>query len=359
MRRIIIALAGAAAGLLLGVSIASADGGPHGDYTTTTDKCAACHRVHTAQGAKVLKADRAGICLSCHDGSGAPLDVWDGVRLAAFTVAPGNNVRPIDLLQSPISGALRGGGFVYARIDSGNPTAPGAALANTAAGQAVTSAHVKFGTAGSTGNGLTPNNVIWGNGAIGSGTGLSITASPLACMDCHNPHGNGNYRILRPIPRQSGAGSNVIVPDEATKNYTTDNYWLQYQVGGTGHFSDAARSTTVSQWCSQCHTRYLAGPADATTPSGDPIFTYRHRSNAAGTAGNGWVGATYGSPGPEFRPFCLQCHVSHGSNADMSGQWSSAVPWPGGTTGRGNESTLLKINNRGTCVACHGTQPGT
>ena len=37
-------------------SIAKANGGPHGDYTTTTDACAGCHRAHTAPAAKLLAA---------------------------------------------------------------------------------------------------------------------------------------------------------------------------------------------------------------------------------------------------------------------------------------------------------------
>jgi mono/diheme cytochrome c family protein len=99
----------------------------------------------------------------------------------------------------------------------------------------------------------------------------------------------------------------------------------------------------ISAWCSSCHTRYLSGSTGATTDSGDPVYTYRHVSNA--------------------RVECTQCHVSHGSNAAMTGE-SAAVEYPDDsdpTTVTDPDtlvvttlnSRLLKIDNRGTCQACH------
>ena len=67
--------------------------------------------------------------------------------------------------------------------------------------------------------------MAWGNGAI-SGTASYGTVMPLRCGSCHDPHGNGNYRILRPIPDESGAGTGVTIADASTKTYTTENYWL-------------------------------------------------------------------------------------------------------------------------------------
>jgi hypothetical protein len=46
-------------------------------------------------------------------------------------------------------------------------------------------------------NGLSQPGVAWGNGANGSGAGPVVSIS---CGSCHNPHGNGAYRILNPIP---------------------------------------------------------------------------------------------------------------------------------------------------------------
>lgn len=79
--------------LVSGTGTANADGGPHGGYTTSgatvggglPDQCAACHRVHQGQStSKLLKAASPyELCLTCHNGEGSVLDVFDGIRLGA------------------------------------------------------------------------------------------------------------------------------------------------------------------------------------------------------------------------------------------------------------------------------------
>src|SRR3972149_2226093 len=71
-----------------GATTAYATGGPHGEYTASTDNCAGCHRSHTALGTKLLKDAAAAtgqralnLCKFCHNGSGSALDVMDGVRI--------------------------------------------------------------------------------------------------------------------------------------------------------------------------------------------------------------------------------------------------------------------------------------
>jgi predicted CXXCH cytochrome family protein len=381
MHRIIIALIMAGAGLLLGVALVAADGGPHGGYTTTTEACGSCHRSHTAQADKLLRMDEGSLCLFCHDGTGASNDTWDGARLGgrlATRTTDGLPIPPPPPSPTPatgITGPLKGGGFVYARIDTGNTTTPGAALPNVnalgtpVAGIKVTSAHLKFGTtAGVDGNALEPQNVIWGNGAISAtaNPGKNIASSPLSCSDCHNPHGNGSYRILRPIPKQSDASTGQLLQDvrlnpqgtPVAKVYTTTNYWTQYQTAADPAVKEADwTSAEMSNWCSTCHTRYKASFSQGSDNSGDAIFRYRHTSDGTSSKG-GTTGAPYGAA--SFTAFCLQCHVAHGSNAVMRADRSLArIVWPGDTEGRGTESTLLKIDGRGVCVACHGTAPGS
>ena len=111
----------------------------------------------------------------------------------------------------------------------------------------------------------------------------------------------------------------------------------------------------VAAWCTTCHTRYLAGSGSYKTPNAangkvDATFTYRHRSDSTDKEG-------------VSRPNCIQCHVSHGSNAAMASK-AAGVPFPGqvgsntdGTltsTDKGyGDSKLLRVDNRGTCVMCH------
>lgn len=45
--------------------------GPHGAYSTTTDRCGVCHEAHDSTGAKLLPAATiVGACFTCHDGTG-------------------------------------------------------------------------------------------------------------------------------------------------------------------------------------------------------------------------------------------------------------------------------------------------
>jgi predicted CXXCH cytochrome family protein len=404
VRRLALAIACGALWLILAAVPALADGGPHvmtqnnGSLGLNADGCAGCHRAHTAQGPFLINAaDETALCLTCHGAvaAGATTDVASGLqyRLAARA-------------GTPLLGALRAGGFVSAAIDSGNPArilvsnnlassddqwakvrvlTDGAGAVNPAP---VTSAHLNLVE-----NGLTAPAVAWGNGPNGSGVGPAVT---MGCASCHNPHGNGQYRILNPIPSPEGAGfvpaSQAVVtdtpvdnPDPAesdTKNYTviqtrgtpgtlstyllyaddvttagygptTGDYWHVRvawnvaTVGGNGNDAPngipvnsgplVAFNTQMSAWCSACHTRYYSTVADE--PSGDAVFAFRHI-----TSGN---------------RACTTCHVAHGSNARMAGTFSSTQPFPnsdvltydiGGVTG---DSRLLKVDNRGTCQLCH------
>ncbi|HEY3546237.1 MAG TPA: cytochrome c3 family protein [Propionicimonas sp.] len=448
MRRLGLLVAAGSLWLFLAAVPALADGGPHqaalnsGTSTLTSDSCAGCHRAHTAKGPMIINAvDEETLCVSCHGttGAGATTNVQDGVQYAIGTTS---------VRGTGEAGALRAGGFQNARLSSsGTATAalapaisrkPYPRVGNTGvapavnytlsgvsfseqvpaltAGQQVTSAHVHLpGTTDVTGP-----DVLWGNGAANSGAGPVVTG--FGCADCHNVHGNNQYRILKPVPDAIAAtGSTftaVAAPgvtvadvrtaptgtgDAGTRNYTikwgatladvvnntypnpdsaTGDYWRRLQpfsvtptwtgastdnavnpsggVMGANYYrgdmpefiptgsnqvgtpsgSSTAWRTAMSTWCAACHSRYhtattavLPGPAaglNQTTNSGDSIFTYRH-----------------GTTNSE----CTQCHVSHGSNAAMTGPYASTFTLPNGAASA--SSRLLKVANRGTCQACH------
>jgi hypothetical protein len=137
----------------------------------------------------------------------------------------------------------------------------------------------------------------------------------------------------------------VKVPDATVKNYTTTNYWATGEVSSPPIINGVTVATTVapdgfigniSGWCTQCHTRYLAPSGSYKTDSGDAMYKYRHRSDTINKVG----GAN-----------CITCHVSHGSNASMTGAASSGVTQPDGSAS--SSSRLLRVDNRGTCVMCH------
>ncbi|MDA8237932.1 MAG: cytochrome c3 family protein [Chloroflexi bacterium] len=417
MRRWTLLLAGAALWLFLAAVPALADGGPHvaannsGTSTLTADSCAGCHRAHTAQGPMLInQPTEEALCLSCHGatGTGATTNVEDGVQygMASSGLRDG----------TVVAGALRAGGFVNARIAASGPLTrvpyPRDSDRNTtgvqvvasfseyvpvlANGQAVTSAHMHVGTSG-----FTAQNKAWGNGATSPTANAGPTVT-LECATCHNPHGNGQYRILNTVPSPtaatgstfSAASAAVQVPEVRTnpagagaaaiRNYTVKwgatladvvastypnaaspdgDYWRLYQpytgvptwdgtsatitaATGSGDIAEftgganagalvasSAWRSSISSWCATCHTRYhtagVTGLAQ-TQDSGDAIFKYRH-----------------GTVNRE----CTQCHVSHGSNAAMTGTYSANYTYPDGTASA--SSRLLKVANRGTCQACH------
>jgi predicted CXXCH cytochrome family protein len=311
-----------------------------------------------------------------------------------------------------VLGALRNGGFVRAAIDSGNAArqlvgndlsksddhfakvsvrVDGTGAIDSAP---VTSAHLNL-----TSNGLTAPTVAWGNDVIGLGDKGPGPVVNLACSSCHNPHGNGLYRILNPVPEAEGAGfvtaparveitdSPVDNPDPAesdTKNYTviqvrattpsnlgqyllyaddvldagygpaTGDYWhvrVPWSVASTTtNGSDAPNgipfnrapgligfNTQMTAWCTSCHTRYYESIGDSAT--GDLLYAYRHE-----TTGN---------------RACTTCHVAHGSNARMGETFSATQPFPNGDVpaysinGATGDSRLLKVDGRGTCQLCH------
>ncbi len=399
---------------------AFADGGPHvmatnnGTAGLTANSCAGCHRAHTATAASLLNSQQPDLCLNCHDGSKATTDVIDGVQYSA------------DAKTAPVLGALRGGGFQYALIDSSNAarasyqTNHGSGpvtgfighVQPLTVGQAVTSTHGGTGSVYAAGWGT---GTVWGNGAPSATRTFGATVS-LECASCHNPHGNGQYRILQTTPSFSGealvsgtftTSTNAVeVKDTTTTgthNYTikpasngadangsalaivpgsNGDYWRYHWdptgslawnlvTGGpgadpmnsgwngttatnavaNGGVAPANNTGLMTAWCIQCHTRYsgllsaTGSPSSLTdTSGGDAVFMYKHGTTRVG---------------------CEQCHVSHGSNALMTGTNTLNYETPDGgllpkvtdAGAAGNvtsgDSRLLKVDNRGTCQLCH------
>jgi predicted CXXCH cytochrome family protein len=302
-----------AAPLLAGVAAAWADNGPHVEAAgLVTDSCAGCHRLHTAEAPRLLKDPQTTLCYTCHGSSatGANTDVQGGVGYSGKGRSGGK------------AGALRGGGFSYALIDSsgasgqqGEPPNPGGTVPVLGSAAAASSSHSVDSS----------EHTAWGNGPISATVEYGKSLS-LRCGSCHDPHGNGNYRTLRAIPRESGAGTGVAIPDASEKVYTTENYW---QVGDP---NAAGFIENISAWCATCHTRYLSATSFA--DSGDAVFSKRHRTDQA----------AQGSAN------CIQCHVAHGSNASSEPSSGGVHSLEGVPAASGY---LLRIDDRGVCQMCH------
>jgi hypothetical protein len=314
-------------------------------------------------------------------------------------------------------GALRNGGFDQARISSGNParvivsnmlSASGNQWAKVSVGtpKDVTSAHLNLPA-----NGLSAPGVAWGNDVIGLGNKGAGPAVSLSCGSCHNPHGNGQYRILNPIPTATEATAGTFkpvaapgmavkdsplgTPDPTTGAYPTKNYtvlqvsgtpgnnatYLLYATqvstaAGTGSFNGIAGNYGPDggdNWHVRVPWNSAASSADA--PNGVPVNAVggfiafneqitdwcrachtRYYSTTAHASGDALF--AYRHQTLENRA-CTTCHVSHGSNARMEGAFSKTMPFPNGTQvtynigGTTGDSRLLKVDGRGTCQLCH------
>ena len=392
-KRLALPVAIAAAWLLLAAGPAFADGGPHvktvnngtggGGSPALGGDCASCHRAHTAAAADLLTATVPTLCTNCHNGTKATTDAQNGIQYK-----PTGTAGVYDNTPGNVLGALRGGGFVSALIDSGNaarlvtagvlpplsPTDFAGHVGVLQTGQKVTSTHGGMGT-------------VWGNGAPNtSAADPGPGGVTLTCTSCHNPHGNGQYRILNTLPGEdwsapfapTNAGgvqvaevSPLTLSAGQVRNYTvlgstnglttgvlgtaTDgDYWrAQFDPSGLttwtrvppnpkdvmnvgwngsrpvnsssnpGGTQPPNSNGLMTAWCIQCHTRYNG------LPSQDPV--------------TGDVGPSSIVPMlPMDKLFtfkhgtaktgCEQCHVSHGSNAVLSSLGSLTLEDPSQTT---------------------------
>lgn len=315
------------AGLMLvfaTAGLASANGGPHGGYTATTDGCAGCHRAHTATGPNLLVRNSTyDLCMTCHGaaGTGANTNVDDGIYLASRDDAAGDGNH--GAANTPDNAPLLGGGFVNYR------------------GVSVTSVHVPDES----------TDLAWGYGEAARGTTASMADGALSCASCHDPHGSNNYRILNETI--NGYSVSVAQVDEGTaKDYDTEQW-------GAG----------TSTLCQACHGAYHVTRAgsgrdnsddgEGNTDYGGDIFSFAHRVdmpfNYGGNANPETVGMDgYTLPlaqsGVNDLVVCLTCHLPHGTSTQMTGITDGAG-LPGETSA--TDSALLRLDNRGVCEVCH------
>ena len=306
MRRLLFLGLGAAVLLACGVGPAIADNGPHVrnpagagfDLIAGSSGCANCHREHSALVKSPLAASRDDLCLTCHGHSagGATTNVIDGVRYADGATQGG------DAAVAPA--ALRSGGFDYALIGSGAATKE---VYRQGASTLVRDQNIP---------------VL----AVGQ---VTTSKHTMECISCHDPHGNGSYRNLRPFPGVTGdpvSTAGVIVPDAGAKTYDTTNYWLSGDadtapvssvVNGVTAVRDGF-SATIVQWCSTCHQR---NHFDTTI-------------EMKGTT-------------------CITCHVAHGSNATLGGTKAHPVTLADGSPVPSRGHLLRVDTSRAICAMCH------
>lgn len=244
MKKLLIALV---LGLLLVAAlatVASADNGPHGGFTSTTDACAGCHRAHSAQSganALLITSSIDALCLSCH--GGASTNAYTNVENGYYRTGGTEGI--------PGRG-LFAGGFVRARMRTDWTGNANTFDTTTAAAKLVTSAH----------NREVLGAITWGSGNVSATAfdgAVATATTELECTSCHTPHGNGgqnlaglaapSYRLLRYTPTNSGgftvtstvntwqgvayAGFQIDDPGKATTGNMVGKWWYTPNFYGT------------------------------------------------------------------------------------------------------------------------------
>jgi len=310
--------------------------------------CNGCHTMHNSEdgafvdpenpfgNAYLLRdATPSDICLECH-----------ATRLGA--------VFGDDPLAPPTE---RGGGnFVFLLEDNLNDAHAGASnpISGDAAGHNIISA--AKGT--------------FQDATLMTSPGGTFPSSVLACSSCHDPHGNGNFRLLY------SAG--------VTKAGVTFLYDAPTAVGlslfgaGESNSNHTAYQGGVSGFCGNCHGDFH-NEADGRLihPSGSAIggaiaeaYNLYNGSEDAngGTQATAYLAAvpfqdpgaaTNSTAGPSAasQVMCLTCHRAHASSAADAGRWDFNVTF---LHEDGEESGSYQIpdpygslNQRSLCNKCH------
>lgn len=321
----------------------SANGGPHGNYTATTDACAGCHRTHTAGAAQLLITNVPALCFTCHGSAatGANTNITDGM----FEGAGGGN--------------LLGGGFSFYQgvTVSSNHSVDGTVHSAWGAGTTYTSTYDCAGCHTPEGIGLWGPEFQISAGALPTypGRGQNI-AMPLTCTSCHEVHGGRNYRMLQQrlhpadMQQQDPPGY-VLVTSNETGGINPD------QAGYVADYTNPKYRLGLGDWCTGCHSTYhqtdslTANNFNAEDGQG-AVRRFRHKMNTPITGGAYNLTTSLPLEDPsgngasaDDQVFCLSCHFAHGTNTNMTGQAANVAP--------ANDSALLRLDNRGVCENCH------
>jgi hypothetical protein len=313
--------------------------------------CEGCHSVHNSQDGQplgpelgnnyqLLAGSPTEVCLMCHAQEA-------GRVLGLSSLAP-----------PPELGA---GNFVFLLEDNLNDSPSGrlSPIRGEAAGHSIVAPAIS----------LLPDS------RHSTAPGGSFPAAALGCTSCHDPHGNGNFRMLNGVGEIQGGLAVFDSPAPRAQG-------VDIRVGQETRSNHSAYQRGVSRWCSNCHGMYhgegspdFRHPIDRSLGASelDRYNRYDGDENPIPTSqglaylpevpfedDSASVSSRRG-PSPTSRIMCLTCHRAHASSAPASGRWDFNVSL---LVDDGSESGSWAIPNpytsprQGTlCRKCHQTTP--
>lgn len=358
----------------------------HSNYSATTDACATCHSTHTAVGETLLQWSTVyDACMACHDGTvTTTYDVKHGLigNTGSLTSAGlfGDGTEP-SASNHDVSGALT------------VSAAPGASPdpdPNYSSEGAVVSWDIEFGCQschsphGQGGNARLlspdPNGVGWAkynkgdNATAGGSQKVPVTLDGLTGTTDYNQDGQpdrwvlgwpypntvyylddqGNKQPLYPAFDNSSGVKTVLTFKEAPISQVYADFvpGLVVRMDVVNYLSANETVTHISglnDFCGACHTKYNNSPEGFGHPVGvDASFAQEEVNLRNMKLESGNVS-------------CETCHVAHGINENY---WNATLPESvklnfdaNGNPVVGPETTgsssLKRLPNNGTCVACH------
>jgi hypothetical protein len=207
------------------------------------------------------------------------------------------------------------------------------------------------------------------------GTGNNpYPASAMSCTSCHDPHGNGNYRLLHGVGHVTAGNFDFVNPAPSATG-------LGFSAGAESPTNHVAYNGGMSAWCANCHGAYhnAYGQGKLFHPSGVPMTSetvdiyglYNGTEQPAGDPAHSYIPqiafedegmTTTSDAGPTAlsQVSCITCHRAHGSSAPNLGRWDFLC---GTYAEEGVRSGTYKIPNpyaatagneqRSLCNKCH------
>ena len=308
--------------------------------------CNGCHVIHDSQGgmppapgafgeAQLLAPSPTEVCLMCHEGTlgSDPLNPPDEKGAGNFVFLLEDDINDASDAMTPILGDAAGHNLV----------APGLGL----------QADPRYSVS----------------------PGGTFPSSELGCTACHDPHGNGNFRMLN--GRGPVAGGLTMFTRPAPDAIGVDS-----RTGREAPNSHTAYRSGMSEWCGNCHGSYheegsvafdhpvqRALSADERNqynrydgddnPTGGlqplaylPEVPFEHPTTS--------VDSTAG-PDPGARVMCASCHRAHATSAPAALRWDPNVTLlieDGLRSGSYPIPDPYRSPNQGSlCRKCHTTIP--